>query len=210
MKDFDYSYIHRSKNKAFRRVLRFLLNLLYRVEVTGLENVPPDKGFILASNHVSAIDPVVISSQLKRMPFFMAKRELFEKPILGWILIKMNSFPIKRGKPDMAAMGYSLNIVKSGEILGIFPEGTRSKDGSPKSARSGVAFIARETEADILPVSLRVNGSKPKLFSKIKVSFGELIKFEELGINKDSSSQELKNSANIVMDRIKELWENSK
>lgn len=209
MKDFDYSYLHRSRNKAFRAYLRFLLNLLYRVKVSGLENIPEDRGFILASNHIAAMDPVVISSQLKRMPFFMAKRELFDIPVLSWILLKMNSFPIKRGKPDISAIEYSLNIIKSGEILGIFPEGTRSKDGKPKSAKSGVAFLARETGADVLPVSLRVNGSKPKLFSKIYVSFGEIIKFEDLGLNKDSSSVELKNSAKIVMDKITELWEKS-
>ncbi len=209
MKGFDYSKV--KEEEEFYDNLRPLglkiVNSLHKIEYVGIENIPAEGGFILASNHIKALDPVFIALGVKdRQIHFMGKKELFEKPVVRSLLAKMNGFPIVRGTADKEAVFYAERIVKEGKILGIFPEGTRSKDYKPARAKSGIGLIAREAKADVLPVSI-YNCDDMKKGSKLTIRFGELIPYENLGFTCDDSREEVKACAKLVMDEIKKLWE---
>ena len=209
MKGFDYSVeIKDTKTyEKLRPVGKSLISKLYKVEYVGVENIPENGGFILASNQIDALDPVFIGLGMeKRQLHFMGKKELFENPIVKKFLTKLNGFPIVRGSADSDALNYAIRVVKEGNILGIFPEGTRSKDYKPARAKSGVAMIAHEAKAPVLPVSV-YNSDEMKKKSKITVRFGELIPYENLGMSEEATREETKACAKMIMSEIVKLWE---
>ncbi len=208
MKGFDYSKVNEEGElyDKLRPLGKKIINSLYEVNYIGTENIPEDGGFIIASNHVKALDPVFIAVGVeKRQIHFMGKKELFEKPIIRSLLKKANGFPIVRGGADKEAIDYAERVVKEGHILGIFPEGTRSKDYKPARAKSGVGLIAKEAKADILPVSI-YNCDEMKKGTKLTIRFGELIPYEKLGFTEDGPREEVKECAKLVMSEIVKLW----
>lgn len=208
MKGFDYSKVKEEEAlyDNLRPIGDKIINKLYDVEYVGTENIPAEGGFIIASNHVKAIDPVFIALGVKdRQIHFMGKKELFEKPVIRSILKKANGFPIVRGGADKEALDYAERVVKEGKILGIFPEGTRSKDYKPARAKSGIGLIAKEAKADILPVSI-YNRDNMKKGTKLTIRFGELIPYEKLGFTEEGSREEVKACAKFVMSEIVKLW----
>lgn len=208
MKGFDYSKV-KPEEPAYdklRPLGRLITKMMYKIEYVGTENIPAEGGFILASNHVKALDPVYIALGVEnRQIYYMGKKELFELPVVNKIFIKANGFPIVRGGADKEAIDYAERVVKEGHILGIFPEGTRSKDYKPARAKSGIGLIARESKADILPVSI-YNSDNMKKGSKLTIRFGEVIPYEKLGFTCDDSREEVKNCAKFVMEEIVKLW----
>ncbi len=161
---------------AFGKTLvKTALMPVYRFEVTGYENFPKDGGILLCSNHIHALDPPVVGMTAPRTVHFMAKEELFNVPILGALLPKVNAFPVKRGMSDREAMRTALKILKSGEVVGLFPEGTRSSDGILKKGLSGAGFFALRGNADVVPCAII---GPYKAFRKVKVVFGEPISME--------------------------------
>ncbi|MGN0522269.1 MAG: lysophospholipid acyltransferase family protein [Eubacterium sp.] len=212
MKEFDYSQVKHYKTYNFIKVLfRPLIKIVYKIKFKGLENVPKDRSnYIVAINHTCAFDPVFVACPKELPPLhFMAKAELFSNPLSAWFITHMYGFPVKRGKGDTSAIDYGIKIIEEGHVMAICPEGKRikDKDGVPQRAKAGVAVIAKATGADILPVAICCNG-KIKAGKKVVVSYGEIIKNEDLGLNKeDVSPHDIKNAANMVMDKITELWE---
>jgi 1-acyl-sn-glycerol-3-phosphate acyltransferase len=207
MKSFDYSSIKNYRTYAILApIARFVIRIIYRLKIAGTENIPTEGGFILACNHVTAIDPVILATGKSRPVHFMSKYELFQNPVVCWFLTRLNAFPIIRGSSDKTSVYYAIRIVKEDGILGIFPEGTRSKGGKPIAPKSGVALIARAAKADVLPVSI-YSEDNSKLFTKLTVRFGKIIPFEELGITDSGKSRELKDASRLIMHRITELWE---
>lgn len=207
MKGFDYSTITEGK---LYDVLRPLGKAVCRsrndVHYVGLENIPKEGGFILASNHLQALDPVYLSIAIEgRQVHYMGKKELFAKPIVRHFLTKLNGFPVVRGGADSEALNYAVRLVNEGYIFGIFPEGTRSKDHKPGKAKSGIARIALASHADILPVSI-YNSDDMKKHTKMTIRFGKLIPFEELKLNEDSGRTEIHAAADYIMSKINELW----
>ena len=172
----------------------------------GTENIPKTGGFILACNHMSTFDPIALGGAGKRVIHFMAKEELFENKALGAFITHLNAFPVVRGKGDMTAITHAEEILRNGWVLGIFPEGTRSEDYAPKRAKSGVALIAKQTGADVLPVSIYTD-EEYKRGTRLTVRFGRLIKKEEFGFTEDGKSRELKEASRRIMDDITKLWE---
>lgn len=215
---FDYSTIpHYRTYNVIRTLFAPLLRMLYKIEYKGLENIPKDTRYIIALNHVCYLDPLVVALP-KEVPIihFMAKAEFFEIPIFNTFMKHMYSFPVKRGKGDTSAIDYGKKIIDEGHVMGICPEGTRvkNKGAVPQRAKAGVAFIAKATDANVLPVAINYHGITyfkhgiAKFGSKITVSFGKIITTEEMGFNKEEfSTKDVKDSANLVMDRIRELWE---
>ena len=196
---------------GFYKTLRFTIgnvaSLFFRTKNIGLENIPEKGGFILCCNHTHLLDVYFLVMAVKRHQIhFMAKNELFKNKLLAWFITKMGGFPVIRGSVQ-AEEGILTgeNILKEGKVMGIFPEGTRSVDGRPKRAKSGVALIANETGAPVLPVSIYYEG-KLNVFKKITVRFGELIDPSELKMQENNRA-ELKRVATLIMDKITELWE---
>lgn len=134
------------------KLLRCLFYIL-GLKTEGVQNLPAQGPVIIAANHVSNWDPVVVGISLNRPIHFMAKNELFSNPLLGKLLINLNAFPIKRGTPDRIAIRRALDILKNGEVLGIFPEGERKEEGTDTTAHSGIAMLALKSGAPVLPIA---------------------------------------------------------
>lgn len=208
--NFDYTNF---KNHKLMNVIRPIGNALcktyYKVEFRGLENLDRKGGFIIAPNHVSEFDPLFIAMASKRLFHYIAKYELFKNPILNKAMTYCNSFPIVRGKGDMVALNYAIELVRRGEVLCIFPEGTRSADGTPQKAKSGVGYIARYTGADVVPVGIYMDKTD-KSGKRVVVNFGKAIKNSEMGFTDGGKTKENKAVANMVMEEITKLWEECK
>jgi 1-acyl-sn-glycerol-3-phosphate acyltransferase len=139
--------------RLVRATLGRLLRLLYRTRLDGMENIPAG-GALLAGNHVSYLDPIVMWSVSRRPIHFMAKRELWDSKLLAWALPRLWGFPVNRGEPDRTAITTATDLLKSGELVGLFPEGGRAgSDGALREAQGGAAFIALRADAPIVPVA---------------------------------------------------------
>lgn len=168
-----------------RGILRILLKFK-GYQVIGLDNLPADGPVIIASNHVSMWDPVIVGCALPRKVFFMAKDVLFEKPLLKQLFSGLGAFPVHRGKGDITAIRTALKILKEGKVLGIFPEGTRSQSGELQEAMAGVGLIMEKSKAFVIPV--KVYGSRGLLRQKrgnIKIIIGKPITVKDLSIPSD-------------------------
>ena len=146
---------------ALRLLLKALMRLLWRVRVEGLENVPRSGGFLLASNHLSFIDSLVIPVLVPRRVAFLAKAEYFEGRGLrglltrGWF-VALGAVPVRRGSHGeaMASLQLALHVLRDGDGFGIYPEGTRSRDGRLYRGRTGVAWLALASGAPVVPVGV--------------------------------------------------------
>ena len=131
-----------------------LLRLLTRCEVLGVENVPRKGPVIIVSNHLSMVDPPVLGALTPRKIIFMGKEELFQRPVLNWLMHGYEAFPVRRGEPDRQALRKSHRVLREGLALGLFPEGTRSRSGALQRGHPGAALLALESGAPIVPVAV--------------------------------------------------------
>lgn len=191
---------------SFVRVLaKFVFFLFFRVRFEGLENIPESGNFILCSNHRSNLDPFFLGVKIEKRVNYMAKSELFKNKFFAKIFLKLGAFPVYRGTGDMKAIEKAVDIINSGEVLAIFPEGTRSKDGIPLKPKSGISLIAAKTKADILPAAIFFRG-KLGLFKKITVRYGKIIKYEEIP-QTEQDVKSMKATSNFIMGKIISLLE---
>lgn len=172
-----------------RAIVNLFFNIFFRITYTGHSNIPVSGPVIVASNHISFWDPPVIGCGISRPIHFMAKEELFTFPIFSWVITKLKAFPVKRGTADRGAIRTALSLLEQGEIIGLFPEGTRSKTGLLGKAEPGLALIAAKSGAVIIPAAL-VGTDKifrgGGFFPKIEVKFGKPIIVEQGVTNKES------------------------
>lgn len=192
--------------KIMRWIVYPFIRIFIRVEHYGMENVPKNKGYILAANHTSIADMFAIAVPVKGQICYMAKEELFKFFLVRWLFKALGTFAVRRGKGDTEAIDKACDIIKSGKVLGIFPEGTRSKTGEIGKAKAGVALIAMQTKADILPVSVKYSTGTFKLFCKATVRVGELIPYKEPDEN-ETQRAAIRRISTDVMDNVKSLWE---
>lgn len=189
-----------------RYPVKWLYKIFYDFHIEGIENIPQDKPVVLASNHRSYADPVILTMPMKLPVSYMAKEELFHNKLFGWFIRKLGAFPVARGSGDMSVIDDSINILKSGRNLVIFPEGTRSKDGKVGKGKTGVAMIAAKSGADVVPCGIVFEGEKLHFRSKLTLKFGKPIKAEELAVE-GNSPRELKEVKKRIMGAITELVE---
>lgn len=155
-----------------RLICRIILAVFRRWEVYGRDKLPQSGGIIIVSNHASFWDPVIIGCTFQRKVSYMGKEELFKiNPIFTWLIKQLQTFPIKRGQMDLSAVKFALNHLKSGNMIGLFPEGTRTKSGDIQEARNGAAMLAVKAGVPILPVG--IIGSKG--WGKVVVKVGDPI-----------------------------------
>lgn len=186
-----------------RSVVNGVLKPLYRIEVIGRENFPKEGGVLLCTNHIHNFDPPVVGITAPRVVHFMAKDELFSVPVLGQLLPRINAFPVKRGLSDREALRKGLGLLKEGKVLGLFPEGTRSKTGELGKGLAGAGFFALRTEAYVVPCAIL---GPYKAFSKLRVVFGKPIDMSELR-NKKVSADE---ATSVIMNEIQKLMEQNR
>lgn len=189
-----------------RTIIYPIFKWLLPVRFVGFEGMEKSGGYILCANHTSMSDPCFISVKMKRQIYYMAKIEIFKIPIVKSVAEAAGAFAVDRGNGDVAAIEKAENIIKRGHILGIFPEGTRHKTGAPRKAKSGIAYIALHTKADILPVSIYRDG-KFSIFKKTTVRCGKIIPYSEMIDENASDRANIRSIANRVTDEITKLWE---
>lgn len=140
--------------KASRVTVGPLLRGLWRIEATGVENVPEQGAAILASNHLSYTDHYFLPAVVPRQIFFISKAQHFDVPVQRWLFEQWGVIPLRRGEGDHEAMQRSLQILAEGKLFGIYPEGTRSTDGKLHKGRTGVARLALLAKVPVLPVAM--------------------------------------------------------
>ena len=189
----------------FYNIAKFVLTIYYglffRLRTEGIENVPDDGQAILCCNHISNYDPITVALRLKRLPRYISKKELFENKFLAKILRALKAFPVDREKMDFTAIKNCLKVLKEGELLGIFAQGKRVKEGEEAAAKAGVALFAVKSGAPVIPVAIK---STYKPFSEIKVIYGKPISFEEYK-GKKVTSEELTEIADGIMEKINDM-----
>lgn len=148
MKEYKWFY------ETCRVIVRAVAPLLIRLRVDGVENVPKTGPVILVSNHLNWTDIPMIGVRLMRRTHFMAKVELFQKAPLKWLVIGLGAFPVRRGEADRQAIRQAEEVLKAGQVMVIFPEGTRSRSRKMKEGLAGVALIALRSGAPIVPVGI--------------------------------------------------------
>ncbi|MGI6684835.1 MAG: lysophospholipid acyltransferase family protein [Bacillota bacterium] len=164
--------------RFFRGVCTIILNIFSRWKIEGREHIPREGPIILVCNHVSYWDPVLVGCAMTREVRFMAKSELFSIPILNKILQVVGAFPIRRGHSDRTALRRAIKLLKDNEVIGVFPEGTRSKTGELLPFKSGINMLAYKTKCPILPMAV-INSRKVLIGWQypVKVVFGKPILF---------------------------------
>ncbi len=184
-----------------------IVRVFFRLKVVGRENIPKNGGYILCCNHTHFMDVVWLIVAFPHPVCFMAKQELFKNKFIAGFLKLMGAFPVARGTGTggTTAIHTAERLVNDGDVLGIFPEGTRNPQGRPKAAKSGVAVIAGSTGADIVPASVYYEG-KMSLFKKITLNVGSVISKDEIKLE-EVNRAELKRVSTLIMDKIVKQWE---
>lgn len=200
---------------VYRRLVMLLgrtLTLIYvrKYEVVGRENVPRKGPVIVASNHLNNADPPFVTRALGRYPVFMAKKEMLEMPLFGLGFRAWGAFPVRRGEVDLSAMRAATRVVGRGDMLLMFPEGTRSRTGGLGRGRSGTARVALRTGVPILPVAITGSESikwpgfflRPRQVRHIRVVIGEPFHLPQV---ERAGREAAREGTDAIMRRIAEL-----
>lgn len=187
-------------------IARIFFKTCYDFKVEGLENIPKTGALIIAGNHLSNADPPAIGAfaGLVRDSRFVAKKELFSVPGLGWFFRRSGYIPLDRKRTigDFGALQEVVHALEKGESVVMFPEGTRSRTGSPQKPKSGIGFLVYKTGAPVLPVKVEGTFGWPWV-RKIRVKFGTVMHLE-----KDPALEpkaQYKQFANQIMDAINSI-----
>jgi len=189
---------------------------IYRTQVKNVEHIPLVGPVILASNHASLADPPLIGGSVPRAVNFLARDTLFQIPILGWYIRKLNAVPVNRDGGGGAGLKAILDRLHNGAAILLFPEGTRTDDGRLKPARSGIGLTVIKSGAPVVPI--RLHGTfeawgRHKRFpgrGRFRVVVGKPLYFESLRAeaktcDKDRLKAIYQEIANTIMERIAEL-----
>lgn len=190
-----------------RTWIRLIVLIASRADVRGVENIPKSGPVILAGNHMNIAEVPFISSHCPRRIVWMAKKELFETPVLGLMYVLSGEIPVKRYSADMKALRLSMRALNRGHVLGMFPEGTRSKDAQLHEAEPGTALIALRSGVPIVPMAVwgTENIKLPRDFfrrTRVNLRVGEPFSLPQ---NKRATKEDIEKGATEIMTRIAEL-----
>ncbi len=170
----------------FAPLCRFLL----RVRIRGKENIPEEGGAVVAVNHISFLDVIAVSCVFpkRRLPRYLAKRELFKIPVLSAIIRGLGAIPLERGGSDVGAIRRAISVAAEGELLSVFPQGTRQKGKNPADTpiKSGVAMIASHAGVPVLPVCIKVKNNRYAFLRRVEIIVGRPLSLAELALAADN------------------------
>lgn len=202
--------------EGVRAGFRGTIHTLCRPTITGLENVPTDGPFIIASNHLSFLDSIIIQAICPRPVAFFAKAEYFTTPGLKGRAMKaffesVGSIPVERGEQaaSVAALDALVDLLEDGQGVGIYPEGTRSRDGRLYRGRTGVGWLALSTGAPVVPVGLvgteklQPAGSNRITPRKFTLTVGEPLQFDHVG--RKHPLPQRRQATDAIVDAIAEI-----
>ncbi|TCS95794.1 lysophospholipid acyltransferase family protein [Hazenella coriacea] len=185
-------------------VAKVILHSFYRFTIVGKEKVPAQGGFVLACTHMGWLDVIALGAASPRQIHYMAKKELFSKPLIGWFLKRLNSFPVNRENPGPSSLKTPIRLTRQGNVVGIFPSGTRTHEDVPQ--KRGAVYIADKGKVSVVPAaywgpeSIRFKDLFRR--KKMVIVFGEPLMLSEF--NSKEAQTELLDELN---DKMKELTE---
>ena len=188
--------------KTERAVIKALIHafyvVVYRIKKVNFENLPQEGPVIICANHLNYLDALGLVTAINRKVYFVAKEDLFNNGFFNWLAHVFDVIPIKRGMRDMDAMKRCLTILKNGEVLGIFPEGTRRGLERNIKVPNGTAYMAIKTNTQVVPVGIK-GSFKP--FTRVTLNFGKPIDFSKYN-SKNPGKDDLDMATKEIMDNI--------
>ncbi len=195
-----YTGVHKCLSGFFR--------CLYRVKITGRENIPAEGPVVVCANHLSNHDVIVLTSSLNRPVRFLAKAELFKIPVLKQLVTALGAFPVDRQVATSAAgaIKQTLHILEGGEMIGLYPQGTRHPGVDPRTTavKGGIGMIAAHSKATVLPVLIRTKSWKIHFFCRTYVTIGTPITYEEFAFA-GKRGAEYQRASEYVFRRITDM-----
>jgi len=181
------------------------------IKTHGKENIPKEGGYLICANHIAVRDVILMGATCPRQIKFVAKKELFSVPILSSIIKALGAVKLDRGGNDVAAIRKSIEIIESGDIISIFPQGHRYPSVNPSTTpiKSGAGMVAYRSGCDVIPVFIKTRGNKYGIFKRIEIFYGNPIKNSELGFV-NGGSDEYKVATDIIFNEILKLGGYSK
>ncbi len=192
-----------------------LFGRLYRMEITGASQVPRQGAVVLASNHLSNVDPLILGVACPRQIHFMAKAELWKVSPLGRLIASLGSFPVHRGRADREAVRRGLEVLTAGGVLGIFPEGHRHPEGRLGQPQPGVALFSLREGVQTVPVALRgtpgmLRGWRPA-FPRLTVCYGPPLDLSDVAGSKAEKHAEVtRRLMRAIAALLDQEWEPTK
>ncbi len=187
------------ERKFFVGFAHFLYRVMFRIENIGEKGIPEDENsYIVCANHLNYLDAIAVITSSNRFIRFMCKSSMFKNALFSWILHIGDVIPINREKNDIEAMKRSIKALKNGEILGIFPEGTRKGMEKNLDAKNGAAFMALRTKTKVIPIGIQ-GTFKP--FTKVYLNYGKPLDFSEY-YGKEKNKEVLNKVTKEIMDNI--------
>ena len=183
-----------------------IIRFFQRIEPVGLESIPTDRAYVICSNHIAAKDVIMIGATYPSEIRFVAKKELFSIPVLGWLIKKLGAVKLDRGGSDVAAIKETVNLARSGYNVAIFPQGHRYPGVNPAETptKNGAGLISYKSESDVLPVFIKVKDNKYHFLGKIQIIFGKPIKYDDLNFV-NGGSDEYKQATDKIFSEILKL-----
>lgn len=190
--------------RAMKAMFGKLFKLLFRVRIINPENEVLDRPYIVCCNHTSLFDVVVISLAMKTQIRYMAKKEVFKVPILSSFVKAMGAYPVDRKKGGAAAIKKTLEILKDGSCVGIFPQGTRHKKVDPRTTeiKDGIGMIAARSGVGILPVCIRTKKNKLKFFRRTEFVIGKYIPPEEIAFPELGGREKYREISQLAFSKV--------
>lgn len=188
-------------------VCRPIMKVFYRYKFINNNSIPHEGAYIIASNHMSFSDPVLLGLGQRRRLFFMAKQELFKNKFFAGLIRALGAFPVERGAGDGKAIKTGEDLIKEGNVMTIFIEGGRTKTGEFMRPRSGCALVAQQMQVPVIPACITITGNPKYRFAKRVIHFGDPLTPQQLGLTPDGDRRQLKNATNMIMDEIKKIRE---
>lgn len=188
-----------------RCVFLIYLKIFYRLSIEGREHIPTRKPFIICANHICWLDPLAVGAALPASYriHFMGKKELFRNFFFAFVLKKAHAFPVNRQEADYGAIKKALQLLKEGQVLGLFPEGSRSKSGSLQKAFNGAALIANRSGVPIVPILIV---GPYRIFKPLKLYIGAPFALPPLNYeHKEEKKEQLNEMSSTIMNHIKAL-----
>ncbi len=199
--------------RVSRIVFEIAMRILFHLHVEGKKNIP-NRPYIIVCNHSSLVDPPLVGMAFKKHDVsFLTKEELFTAPIIGLWTSNVGCIAVKRGRASSKGLKEALKRIANGEVVGIFPEGTRSHDGSLQTAKKGVGFLIRKANVPVVPVYIKnseialPNTGGVKRGTHIYLKIGKPVMPDKFFINKKSGKVNNEEIANVVMREISALKE---
>lgn len=172
-----------------------VLKGIFRAKVEGADLLVPSGPVVLCANHIAWWDPPLVGVAVRRRVNFMAKEELFTNGFIARILRGVGAFPVKRGVPDRTAIRHALRLLERGEVVGMFPEGTRSKSGELQKALHGAALLALKSGAWVVPAGI---SGVYRPGGRLTIRFGRPFKVED----SDNRSEAVARGSEEIMESI--------